>query len=40
MLPKFMALRTGNQQPHINKDIVDKAYILCPQKKYWINITE
>lgn len=33
MLPKFMALRTGNQQPHINKDIVDKAYILCPPKE-------
>ena len=33
ILPKFMALRTGNQQPHINKDIVDNAYILCPPKE-------
>ena len=30
MLPKLMVLRTGNQQPHINKEIVDKTFVLCP----------
>ena len=30
-IPRLMGLRTGAQQPHINKDIVDKSYIILPK---------
>ena len=28
----YMRLRTGAQQPHINKEIVEKTLIICPEK--------
>ena len=30
---RYMGLRTGAQQPHINKEIVDNTIFLCPQHK-------
>jgi len=30
MVPTYMKLRTGAQQPHINKKVVDDTYILIP----------
>lgn len=30
-IPRLMGLRTGAQQPHINKDIVDNSYIMLPE---------
>lgn len=30
-IPRLMGLRTGAQQPHINKDIVDKSPIILPE---------
>ncbi|WP_238838391.1 restriction endonuclease subunit S [Leptospira mtsangambouensis] len=32
-IPRLMTLRTGAQQPHINKDIVDDSLILIPDDK-------
>lgn len=32
-IPRLMALRTGAQQPHINKDIVDNIPIIVPSRK-------
>lgn len=32
-IPQFLRLRTGAQQPHINKDIVDNALIIIPNEK-------
>jgi type I restriction enzyme S subunit len=32
-IPRFMQLRTGAQQPHINKEIVDDAPIVIPDSK-------
>ena len=29
-IPRFMSLRTGAQQPHINKATVDKSWIIEP----------
>jgi type I restriction enzyme S subunit len=29
-IPRFMSLRTGAQQPHINIDIVDESLIIVP----------
>lgn len=29
-IPRLMKLRTGAQQPHINKDIVDRSWIIIP----------
>lgn len=31
-LPRLMSLRTGAQQPHINKGTVEESYILIPDK--------
>jgi type I restriction enzyme S subunit len=31
-IPKYLSLRTGAQQPHINKEIVDDSFIIFPQK--------
>ena len=30
MVPRFLTLRTGAQQPHINKEMVDESRILVP----------
>lgn len=32
-IPRLMTLRTGAQQPHINKDIVESTEIIVPSKK-------
>ena len=32
MVDTYMTLRTGAQQPHINKKIVDETYMLIPSK--------
>tara|TARA_Y100000589_G_C26822455_1_gene494464 strand:- start:42 stop:653 length:612 start_codon:yes stop_codon:yes gene_type:complete len=32
-IPRLMSLRTGAQQPHINKGIVDASFILTPSNK-------
>jgi type I restriction enzyme S subunit len=29
-IPRLMAMRSGAQQPHINKEVVDKSLILTP----------
>ena len=29
-VPRLMSLRTGAQQPHINKDTIDKSLIVIP----------
>lgn len=29
---RYMGLRTGAQQPHINKEVVDNTLIICPSK--------
>lgn len=31
-IPRLMEMRTGAQQPHINKEIVDESYILLPHE--------
>ena len=31
-IPRYLSLRTGGQQPHINKETVDESFILLPQK--------
>jgi len=31
-IPRLMSLRTGAQQPHINKGIVDESLILVPEE--------
>lgn len=31
-IPRFLAMRTGAQQPHINKEIVDESQILIPNE--------
>ncbi|OQX75589.1 MAG: hypothetical protein B6D61_10110 [Bacteroidetes bacterium 4484_249] len=30
-IPRYMALRTGAQQPHINKETIDETFIILPQ---------
>ncbi len=32
-IPRLMTLRTGAQQPHINKETVDKTWLVIPDKK-------
>lgn len=32
-IPRLMTLRTGAQQPHINKETVDKTWLIIPDKK-------
>ena len=32
-IPRLMEMRSGAQQPHINKEIVDESYILLPNKR-------
>ena len=29
-IKRYMTLRTGAQQPHINKEVVDKTFVVCP----------
>ena len=31
-IPRFMTLRTGAQQPHINKGIIDESWMINPEK--------
>lgn len=33
LVPRYMALRTGAQQPHINKDVVDSTMVLIPSER-------
>ena len=40
MVDTYMALRTGAQQPHINKKIVDDTYLLIPSKDVLSNYYE
>lgn len=42
-IPRLMSLRTGAQQPHINKGIVDDSYIVMPPDdvlKYYYEVVE
>ena len=32
-VPTYMKLRTGAQQPHINKEIVEGTYMVCPRSE-------
>ena len=40
MVNTYMALRTGAQQPHINKKIVDDTYLLIPSRDVLSNYYE
>lgn len=31
-IPRYLAVRTGAQQPHINKDTIDESWIIIPPK--------